>query len=86
MMNTPPTSINVPSATNTMSPTNQASSRPFPQQPYQAPAQARFAYCSPEEAGQRLLSMINDVLPLVDQDPELLTVMHDVTRLMCDYE
>ena len=75
-MNTPPSSINVPSATQ----------QPHPQQ-YQRQAPPRTgSFSTPEEAGQQLLSMINDVLPLVDRDPELLSVMQDVTRLVCDYE
>lgn len=81
-MSSPPTSINVPSAANNVSLSGAAPAQSFPTQPQQ-PQQE---YGSPEEAGQRLLSMINDVLPLVDQDPEMLVVMQDVTRLMCDYE
>ena len=42
--------------------------------------------CSYEDHGHRLLSMLNDVLPLVDQDPEMLALMEDVTRLVCDYQ
>ncbi|CAB9497942.1 expressed unknown protein [Seminavis robusta] len=88
MMNTtapPMSSISVPSSIYPA----QADPQQYHQQA-QAQAQAlppqRSLSPSPEDHGQRLLAMLNDVLPLVDEDPEMLTLMQDVTRLVCEYQ
>ena len=44
------------------------------------------SFASPEETGQRLLAMLEDVLPMVDQDPAVLSLMQDVSKMIYEYE
>ena len=39
---------------------------------------------SPMETGHKLLSVLQDVLPMVDQDPEWISLMQDVSKLVND--
>ena len=54
-------------------------------QPQQAPRRTSN-FASPEETGQRLLAMLEDVLPMVDQDPAVLSLMQDVSKMIYEYE
>jgi len=53
---------------------------------YTYPIERHSSQVRPEETGQRLLSMLNDMMPMVDQDPQLSTIMQDVQRLVSGYQ
>jgi hypothetical protein len=84
----PPTSISFPSSSEALVAPHQPQQQHPTQEQHGQIQNTNQVYGSrsPDDQGRRLLAMLNDVLPLVDQDPEMLALMHDVTRLVCDYQ
>jgi hypothetical protein len=87
----PPTNIIFPTSSEALvapyQPQQQQPSQAQPGHQLQNPNHyERTGSRSPDDQGRRLLAMLNDVLPLVDQDPEMLALMQDVTRLVCEYQ
>ena len=81
------TNTNMPSALVPVMPQPQVPPQPEPASPPDAaPNHNKWVSPSPEETGQKLLHMLQDVFPMVDEDPEVLSLMQDVTKLIYEYE